>query len=158
MPEKNKLLNRILNIDLIIAGIAFAALVFFTLLGVVMRYVVGAPLAWLEEVQVLCFLWMSTMGGSVVFRQGSHICIDVLVDSFPAHVQKIVSWIIVAVNVVALGYLCIKGWTYGMQMYHTSRATNILGIPYALIYGIVPVGCVLMIVNQVLSLFKRKEA
>ena len=51
-------------------------------------------------------------------------------------------------NIGVLIYLMLVGIQYVMQMNATSRMTNILRIPYALIYAILPIGCALMIVNQ----------
>lgn len=157
MSTTKKLLRHAINIDWMVAGIAFIILVIVTFLGVIMRYFVRSPLIWLEEVQLLCFLWMAVMGGSAVFRHGSHICIDVLVDSLPPAIQRAIIWLVALVNVVVLAYLFQKGLAYSMQMLQSSRITNILGIPYAIIYGILPVGCILMIISQFVYLFEKRE-
>lgn len=62
----------------------------------------------------------------------------------------------VVVNTGVLIYLMSVGIQYVMQMNATSRMTNILRIPYALTYVILPVGCVLMIINQFVYLAGRK--
>lgn len=53
------------NLDVIIAGISLCAIVFMTVAGVIMRKVVGEPFAWLEEMQLFCFVWTIFLGGSV---------------------------------------------------------------------------------------------
>ena len=87
MMEK---LNKILNLDYIIAGIALIILVLVTFIGVIMRYFLGNPLIWAEEIQLLCFVWIVFFGAGAAFRTGSHVAIDVLVDLFPERVRKIV--------------------------------------------------------------------
>lgn len=157
MNRKSNLLNSILSVDYIIAGGAFIILVGTTFVGVIMRYVFRAPFAWLEEVQLFCFIWMTFMGGCIVFRQGNHICIDILVDAFPKQAAVWIRRGVAVVNTGALLYLLAKGMQYVIQMHASSRMTNILRIPYALIYAILPVGCVLMIVSQLVYLSRGKE-
>lgn len=157
MNRKRNLLNSILYVDYIIAGGAFIILVGITFVGVIMRYVFRAPFAWLEEVQLFCFIWMAFMGGCIVFRQGNHICIDILVDAFPKQVAVWIQRGVAAVNTGALLYLMAKGTQYVQQMNTSCRITNILRIPYALIYAILPVGCVLMIINQFIYLVRGRE-
>ncbi|MEE0673286.1 MAG: TRAP transporter small permease [Enterocloster sp.] len=156
MNQKSNLLSCILNVDYMIAGVAFIILVSVTFVGVIMRYVFGSPFAWLEELQLFCFIWMAFMGGCIVFRQGSHICIDILVDVFPQKLAGMIKIGAVVVNTGVLIYLMSVGIQYVMQMNATSRMTNILRIPYALIYAILPVGCVLMVINQFVYLAGRK--
>ena len=47
------------NLDLIVAALALAVLVAVTFTNVFMRYLFAKPLIWAEEVQLLCFLWMT---------------------------------------------------------------------------------------------------
>lgn len=157
MNWKKDLCGFVLNIDFVIAGAGFIFLVGVTFAGVVMRYVFKAPFSWLEEVQLMCFIWMAFMGGCMVFRQGNHICIDILVDTFPPKVARFIEWVIALINAGALIYLCLKGIQYVLQMHISSRMTSILGIPYAVIYSILPVGCVLMIANQMVYLLRKGE-
>lgn len=107
MNQKSNLLNCILNVDYLIAGVAFIVLVSVTFVGVIMRYVFGSPFTWLEELQLFCFIWMAFMGGCIVFRQGSHICIDILVDAFPQKMAGVVQIGAVVVNtgVLNLSYV-----------------------------------------------------
>ena len=48
MSTTKKLLRHAINIDWMVAGIAFIILVIITFVGVIMRYFVHAPLIWLE--------------------------------------------------------------------------------------------------------------
>lgn len=38
------------NLDIIVASIALIVLIILTFVGVIMRYIVGQPFTWLEEV------------------------------------------------------------------------------------------------------------
>lgn len=150
-----KKLEKILNLDYIIAGSSLVVLVVVTFLGVVMRYYIGKPLIWEEEVQLWCFVWIVFFGGGAAFRAGSHVAIDVIVDMFPKRVRTIVEIMGYIISLYVLGFLLTHSIPLIEQFILTKRATNILRIPYSFIYSALPVGCVLMIINYTVSMYKK---
>jgi len=161
MKLKNKVLNALLNLDLLIAGISLSVLIVITFLGVIMRYFVNNPFVWQEEVQLWCFVWVVFFGGSVAFRSGSHVAIDIVVDLLPDSLKKVVDILVYFVVMVVLLYLSIHGSNLVIQLASTGRLTNILQVPYSIIYSSLPIGCVLMMMNYTLvtglSLFSKKS-
>lgn len=135
------------NLDLAIAYVALIGLVMVTILGVVMRYVVSAPLTWLEEIQMWLIVWLTLFGGSSVFRMGGHVAIEMIVEMCPPAIRRVIDVVVAAIVLVVLGFLVWTGSLLVMVQYNAERATDVLGIPYALIYGAIPVAGVFMIVN-----------
>lgn len=80
--EKNKSsLTTILgNLDIVVAGAALIVLIVLTFAGVVMRYIVGQPFTWLEEVQLFCMVWIVFAAGGAAFRTKSHVAIEMVAD------------------------------------------------------------------------------
>ena len=147
LEKKNKLLSALLNLDIVIAGTALVVLVVLTFSGVFMRYVLGAPFTWLEEVQLWCMVWIVYAAAGAAFRTGSHVAIELVVDMLPEAAQKIIEVIISVIVVVVVGYLLIQSIGFVELFVRSGRTTNMLSVPYTLIYGIVPISCVLMLVN-----------
>ncbi|MBB6218518.1 TRAP-type C4-dicarboxylate transport system permease small subunit [Anaerosolibacter carboniphilus] len=147
MKTENKALNYLLNLDLFVTGIALAFLIAVTFMGVITRYFFSSPFMWLEEVQLWCFVWITFFGGGAAFRTGSHVAIDVLVDMFPTNLKKIIEVFIYVVVLGVLIYFTIHGSNLVGQLLRTGRTTNILNIPYPVIYAAFPIGCVLMMIN-----------
>lgn len=50
-------LERILNIDIVMAVICMSVLIIVTFLGSVMRYFFNSPFVWQEEVQIWMIIW-----------------------------------------------------------------------------------------------------
>lgn len=150
MVLKNKLFRYLLNIDLLISCIALSILVVITFSGVIMRYFMNNPFIWLEEVQLWLFMWVTFFGASAAFRTGSHMAIEFIVDQLPPNIRKVMEILISLVVIIALLYLMINGAKLVEQMINTNRVTNILKIPYPLIYSAVPVGCALMMISHIL--------
>ena len=150
--KKKGWLKILCNLDLFLASIALAILTVVTFAAVIMRYVLKAPLLWQEEAQAFCQVWMIFLGASVAFRQGSIVAIEMVVDALPEKGKKIMEYIVDMIVIFTLVFLTVKCQQYIVQVFgRTHRSTPILSIPYELIYGIAPYGCVLMLISYLLA-------
>ena len=152
--KNNKLLSVLGNLDIAVACIVLVALIVMTFLGVIFRYVLKAPFTWLEEVQMACMVWIVFAAGGAAFRTGTHVAIEMIVDMFPKKVQKVFERVIAVVVFAVLAYLFYQSLGFIGMFVTSGRATSMIKIPYALIYGIAPVSFVLMAVSYVFSLVK----
>lgn len=74
------------------------------------RYVLGRPIAWVEESATYAFIWMAFVGASVGLKQGRHI----LIATFSAHLpprwaagMRALVWALVLLTLVVL---VVQGW------------------------------------------------
>lgn len=135
------------NIDLIVSGLCIVALVGLTGLGVVMRYALRSPLSWLEEVQILLFVWVAFFGASVAFRFGGHIAIEAVVELFPVRWQRVVAVFDAVLTAAVLILVFYWEFSRGMTLTRTGRATSILNIPLSLNYFGVAAASLLMLIH-----------
>lgn len=142
------------NLDIAVASIALVLLIVLTLYGVAMRYIMGAPLTWLEEVQLACMVWIVFAAGGAAFRTGNHVAIEMVVEMFPQKVQKIFEILISIVVVATIGYLFKQSLGFIAMFIKSGRSTSMLEIPYKVIYGIAPVSYVLMVISYFYALLK----
>ncbi len=149
----NKKFKRILNLDIILAMIPLFVLVFLTFFGVLMRYVAGKPLGWIEEIQLISIVWIIFIGAGFAFRTGNHVAIEIIYDIFPEKVRKKIDILIFAIGIFTIGYLFLTSIQYIQLFIKSARTTSILHIPYAYIYVIAPVSCVLQFVNLLLTTY-----
>lgn len=145
--KENKKFNVLKNLDLIIAMVSLIALILTTFVGVIMRYFLSNPFTWLEEFQLWSFLWLVFFGSGVAFRSGSHVAIDIIVDMMPDSLKKIVKIAGYFIVIAVLLYFIYHGINLVKQLASTGRVSNILKVPYSLIYSALPIGCILMIIN-----------
>ena len=150
-----KIIARIKNLDLIIAGVTLGILICYTFIAVIMRYFINRPIYWGEEFQLICIIIIVFFGAGAGFRTGSHVAIDFLVDFFPMKIQKIVTIFMYCLSMVFMVYFFIQSSVFVRQMYLTHRVTNILRIPFFLIYAAFPVGCLLIIVNYSIATWQQ---
>ncbi len=154
MKKNNSILSLIINIDVLVAAVVLAMLIFLTFLGVIWRRLFGAPFTWLEEVQLACMVWIVFASAGAAFRYGNHVAIEMIVDLFPEKAQKYFSIFISVVVVAVISYLFVQSIGFIQLFIKSGRSTPMLKIPYALIYGIAPVSYILMILNYFYALIK----
>lgn len=152
--NKKRLQKTLMNLDVTITVICLTVIILVTFVGVIMRYIVGKPFTWQEEVQKWMIVWIAFLGGGYAFREKSHIAIDIIVDAFPKKVQNIVEIATHFVAILLLLYLMYNGGAMMMQYLNTGRVTSVLHIPSALIYSAVPIGCADMVLSILYSLYQ----
>lgn len=157
--EKNKSsLTTILgNLDIVVAGAALIVLIVLTFAGVVMRYIVGQPFTWLEEVQLFCMVWIVFAAGGAAFRTKSHVAIEIVVEMFPESVQKIISYVIDVVVFLVIAYLLYHSFGFIQMFVKNGRSSSMLKIPMTVQYGIAPVSYALMIISYFYSKYFDKS-
>ena len=150
-----KFFTKFKNLDLNIAAIVLGALIFFTFFAVIARYFFNRPIYWGEEFQLFCLVIIVFFGAGAGFRAGSHVAIDFVVELLPKKAEKAITIIVYLLSVAIMVYLFIQSSVFVRQMYLTERITNILRIPFFIIYSAFPIGCVLIIINYtVVTYFK----
>lgn len=157
MKEKKRLspLQVLGNLDLYLAVVLLAFLIALTFAGVLKRYIYRSPISWMEEVQGLLFMWITFIGGSAAFRHAAHVSVEILVDSLPKKLGGFIERFDVLIQLVILGYLCYQEFSYYFQLTTTGKVTNLLRLPYSLVYLALPIGGVLMIVSMLWASYRH---
>ena len=154
MNQESKFKAMLWKLDKIVDSVVIAILIIITFAGVTIRYLLGAPFTWLEDVQLACMVWIVYAGAGAAFRAGNQVAIEMIVDLMPKSMQKIMEIFISIVVLVVLGYLFYQSLGYIEIFTRSGRATPMLKIPYAVIYGIAPVSFVLMVISYFYALFR----
>ena len=149
------ILVKLRNFDIFIAGTALAVLIVYTFISVIMRYFINRPIYWGEEFQLLCMVIIVFFGAGAAFRTGSHIAIDFLVDRLPLKLRKVIAAIIYCVAIAVMMYFLIQSSVFVRQMYITKRITDILRIPFFIIYMAFPIGWSLIIINYTITTYQE---
>lgn len=156
--KKDSMLKKIIgNLDVVVASIALIVLILLTFSGVIMRYIVGKPYTWLEEVQLFCMVWIVFAAGGAAFRTGSHVAIEMVVEMFPEKVQKVIGYLIDVVVFVVIAYLFYNSIGFIQMFIKNGRASSMLKIPMTVQYGIAPLSYILMIISYFYSKYIDKS-
>lgn len=144
--KKGKLGKILGNLDISLACVVLSGLIVLTFAGVLKRYIFRDPIAWMEELQPLLFLWAVMLAAGAAFRTGGHVAIEIVVDVLPKKIGKAIEQIDVVIELLILAYLTWQSCVFYGQCVVTNKVTLFLQIPYSLAYVILPIGCVLMII------------
>lgn len=137
-----KVWKALANLDTLIAGVTLCGIVFMTVAGVIMRKAVGKPFAWLEEMQLFFFVWSVFFGGSVAFRHGGQISIDLIANRLRPGARRVLDILDYAVTMAVLAYLAVGGFQLVESV--TRKVTPYFKISYTFIDVAAPVGLILM--------------
>jgi TRAP-type C4-dicarboxylate transport system permease small subunit len=124
------------HLDDHLAMTSLVVLVVIAAAGVFMRYVVGQPFKWTEEVSKALVVCFTFLGASTVMRRDGHISIDVLVRRLPPRLRYAAMLFRMIMITTVLVFLVVWGIRLlGIAWY---KITPILHIRYAYIDLIVP--------------------
>lgn len=152
-----KYLKKLMHIDLVIACICLALMVFIVFSNVILRYCFNAPYQWGEEVEMLLIVWVIWYGGSAAFRTGNQICVDMVLGLLPQKAQKVVNVIIFILSFFVILFMFRQGLSYVLQLHDTNRVTETLHISRAFVYSCMPAGCFLMLINLTIAFIREMK-
>jgi TRAP-type C4-dicarboxylate transport system permease small subunit len=137
------------------ASMMMAGLMVIVCVDLILRYVFNSPLIWGTEVTEILLLYITFLGAAQVFREDSHVVIDILLVFGSSRRRRILGLISCAfVGVVAL-ILVVYGFstTYNYYVRGVFNPT-IIETPIALILAIIPIGCVPLLFEVILKVRK----
>jgi TRAP-type C4-dicarboxylate transport system permease small subunit len=125
------------------------------LLAVVYRKA-GHSLVWYDEVASIMLAWLTYYGAALAALKRAHIGFPGLVEALPP------GWRIAAVyvgEIVVIGFFALLAWV-GWEVLQVLEGTYLISlpnVPIQLTQSVIPVGAVLFIVAQLLSLPRTLE-
>ncbi|MDR0622002.1 MAG: TRAP transporter small permease [Deltaproteobacteria bacterium] len=150
MPKIVKLIFEILGI------VCLTVLIILTIAAVIARYFLNSPLAWCEEVQMICIIWAVMFGGIVCAWDKVALAIDIVPNFLGPRGKNWLerfSCLVTALAMVPLVYFGLK-----LAVIGRNKITNILYIPYTYVNLAIPVGAAGIAIVSLVYVFRpRKE-
>ena len=141
----------------VVLGAAMGAIVLITLAAVFWRYVLNAPIAWIEQVSNMLFIWIVFIGSAVLYRQRLHIAVDLFTEMLPAGLKHFAYWLIEGLSLL---FIVILFWSsLKLAVDVLPNTTGALDITPAWFYFAAPVSCAMMMlffVEKLLDPSKRE--
>ncbi|MFA6507396.1 MAG: TRAP transporter small permease [Treponemataceae bacterium] len=145
-------------VDRLLDGFAVAMFIIIfavVLLQVFMRYFLGSPLVWSEELARYLFVWVSLIGWVFATRSGTHIRIGAFTDNLPVSVRKVIGFFNFALVIIFALVLIFFG--FQMVLKNGDVPTVTLFFTYAVVYAAVPFSLSLIVFYSVLRLMAGME-
>jgi len=113
--------------------------------GVLTRYLFGRPTVWQTEVSIYLLVFVTFVGAAYGLKHHAHVGVDLLVERLPLRAQLVTR---VVTAVLALGVVVVVIWTsYGTWWEAVEggfTSPTALRAPLSLVYGILPLGMLLV--------------
>jgi C4-dicarboxylate transporter, DctQ subunit len=132
------------NVAVVLIAVMFASF----LVQIVARYVLNKPVAWTEEVSVLCWLWVVLWGAAFVISDDEEVRFDIIYGAVSINKRRVFTVITGIVLVVLYAISLPATWKYVAFM-HRERSAY-LGIPFNFLYSIYVAFAVAVIVRHAL--------
>lgn len=143
-----KLLDKL---DDLIASAGISLIVLITIAAVFMRYIMGDPLQWIEEVLVTLLIWTIMIGAVSAMKHKQHVSIDALTAMLPAKAQRYINIFNDILSIIILGAFGTLGFQLALKA--QEKITPFLSIKYMYIDIAVPIGAFWMILHVLRHLY-----
>lgn len=136
-----KIEKGIFTIEKIFTALLLCTISVLVFLSAVMRKI-GVPINWAQDFSLLCFAWLTFIGGDLLMRTSRLISIDMVTKLLPKFIQK---WLSVIFDILMIVFLIVL-IKYGFPLVNQSwnRLFNTLNLSYAWCTLCVPVGAIFM--------------
>jgi TRAP-type transport system small permease protein len=118
--------KRLLRAEKFLLGLSLALMILLLSSGVFFRYVLNDPIVWSESIAKLLIVWMTFLGASIAFYDGSHIKVDSLIDYLSDKYRNIIRSFVEILTVLTISYMAYLGFLYFEGT--VSSVSPILGI------------------------------
>ena len=119
---------------------AFIAAVGLNFFNVVGRYGFGVTILSADEIQIFIMVFMAFLGAAVVAWRGQHLRMDVLVNTLPASLRRLVRIFELAVVAILASFVLWNSTYYAQQMFNFGRVSDMGRVPMWIPHGAVAVG------------------
>lgn len=145
-----------LHLDSVFASISLILIISVSVVGVFMRFVLGEPLKWTEEMTLALFVWFTFLGASVVEKDNGHVGIEYFVEKLSPSFKKIVflfrELVLIFLNLFVFVYLAGQ-----LTAQAASRLTPVLRISYIYIDVAVVLGGFFSAIHIISRVMKMRE-
>ena len=148
-------LNILRAIERALLGGLMLAMSFAYVVNVIARNLAPAfapRLAWIEEATLIALAWVAFLGLGLALERGRHISMSALLERIQGPAKP---WIIGAINLVGLLfslYLAKLGMDISVFVYKSGQVSPTLNVSMIWLYGVMPVGFVLLALRYALEL------
>ena len=147
VARARRVFRKVLEVVVIVLVAALAVVV---VLGVGFRKA-GAALVWYDEAASILLAWLTYYGAALVALTRGHIGVPVLVERLRGAAR---TGVLILGEVAVIGFFVVLAWA-GLRVQDALAGTTLVSmpaVPTTLAQSVIPIGAVLFIVAQLLSL------
>lgn len=137
MKKISEKIEKLINYMLIIL---MSVLAISTILQVLSRFILKAPIIWTEEVTRTAFIWIALLGSTLATKYDKHLALDFLSNKVPESILYYIRLLVHAIMIIVSFIFIFGGWSFiqknisrvsittGMPMYYTYFSLPFAGV------------------------------
>jgi len=147
---ENKLM-KVVDFLIIVLMSSLVIMVFFQVLN---RFILHIPAAWTEEMARYNFVWVSLYGSVKALKMGSHLSVDILVETMKSEKKKKIINLVGGILVIVFAIiLTVTGFQYMIGNFGVDCEFG--PFPLSIIYSAVPITGILLILVSIVQMFQQ---
>jgi TRAP-type C4-dicarboxylate transport system permease small subunit len=131
------------NVAVVLIALMFVSFI----LQIVFRYVLNKPLAWSEEVTVLCWVWVVLWGASFILSDHDEIRFDIVTGLVSESTRRVFTVVSCTALILMFAISLPATWSYVIFMKREKSAA--LGMRFDYLYSIYVIFSVVCILKHV---------
>jgi len=141
------------TLDRLLQGVVIGLMIGLTLMVItaVIYRKLGASLSWYDEVASIMLAWITYYGAALAALKRQHLGFDGVLLSMPVPVRKVA---IIIGEILVIGFFLLLAWA-GWRVLEVVGDENLISltwVPVALTQSVIPIGAVLFVICELLSL------
>jgi len=141
-----------------VAAVTLIATLSVLVIAAVAYRTMGSPLTWYDEVAGVLLAWVTYYGAALAALKRAHLGFPNLMGNLPPALRLPLT---ILAEAIVIGFFAIAGW-YGWQVTQILTGdylTSLRWVPIAFTQSVIPVGCFLFVVAELMVLpDKLREA
>ncbi len=150
MKWYRKVLQLIMKAEITFGALLVISIVVVMCIQVVMRYIVGMPFIWAQELTMMFFIWATMIGASVALKTSEHIVIESFMQFLPKRVSRVIM-VITSLAVLGIFIFLIRYLPRSIEIQNRSYTSSLpINIPRGYLYSVPAyIAVLMMILTQV---------
>jgi TRAP-type C4-dicarboxylate transport system permease small subunit len=117
----------------IVAAAVFALLFLTFIVQVAMRFLLGRPLAWSDELIVILYILIVFWSAATLLKEKDHVMLDLVYEALPVQARRIFALVGAGLTAALLLILLPQAWDYVKFMGREN--TPVLDIPFSWVFA-----------------------
>ena len=146
-----KLSKAMLQFEENLIGIVFLSLPVMAFMQVMLRYLLGTSISWIEELTTYMMIMAMFLGAALGVKKGGHFGVDILLHIIPGRYVDLLKAMTALISAIFIIFITYYGLLFTLNVQKFGQTTPALQIPMFIPYAIMPISGLIMAVRFLLQ-------
>ena len=155
LTKAGKAFDRVIDICAVLAGIIAAFVTLAVCAGILTRFLLNRPMAWVMEISEYSLLYMAFLAAAWVMKHNQHVALDLVYNRLSDKKKAVADFFTSIVGALVFLIIVIYGTKVTYSEYATKYFTpTFLEVPKFLVTIIIPIGSLLLLIQILRKIYR----